>query len=108
MKAIAVFAGKRWLRRLPSTASLARCLSWIRSVRSGRRARTRDFRRRRGRGMFRGLYIGAVRLHSDVELFRSSDADLARTVAHYHTDAAIVAAPAPTMKHLDQSVLVGN
>jgi hypothetical protein len=56
----------------------------------------------------REIIEGAVRLHSDIELFRSSDADLSRAVAHYHTDAAIVAAPAPTMKRLHRPVLVDN
>ena len=48
-----------------------------------------------------------MRLRSDIELFRSSDADLSRAVAHYHADTAIVSR-ALTMKHLDRSVLVDN
>lgn len=58
--------------------------------------------------ILREIIEGAVKLHSDIELFRSSDADLSRAVAHYHADAAIVAAPAPTMTRLHRSVLVDN
>jgi hypothetical protein len=32
--------------------------------------------------ILREIIEGAVRLHSDIELFRSSDADLSRAVAH--------------------------
>jgi len=58
--------------------------------------------------ILREIVESAVTLHSDIELFRSSDADLSRAVAHYHADAAIVAGPAPTMKRLHRSVLVDN
>ena len=58
--------------------------------------------------ILREIIEGAVRLHSDIELFRSSDADLSQAVTQYRADAAIVAGTSPAMKRLHRSVLVDN